>query len=114
MPFACTRIVLTPDAATQQLLFDLRRSARYHDSRIAHFGHFHKATNAFTILLAGMVVLDTLGSNAPHWIKCFAAGGAVMGVFDLVVGFSNYANQHRDSKQKKNASRSNAVSQAKR
>jgi hypothetical protein len=93
------------------LLFDVQRSIRYHDRRIAHFDKLHKATNVFTILMSGVVILDVftpLAAPSPSdqsltlsfWVKIFAAIAALFSAFDLVVGFGHRANEHRDLKRR--------------
>jgi len=93
------------------LLFDVQRSIRYHDRRVAHFDKLHKATNVLTILISGVVILDVFSSFTPTspdavgqlstsslvlGVKIFAAIAALFGAFDLVVGFGHRANEHRD------------------
>jgi hypothetical protein len=95
------------------LLFDVQRSIRYHDRRVAHFDKLHKATNVFTILISGVVILDVFtpftspsldvdgqSSALSLWVKIFAAIAALFSAFDLVVGFGHRANEHRDLKRK--------------
>jgi hypothetical protein len=91
-------MIQTPEALS--LIFSLQRSIRYHDRREAHFDRLHKLTNVCTILIAGVVILELTGADSPKWIKWFAAGAAVLGAFDLVVGYSHRANQHRELKRR--------------
>jgi hypothetical protein len=95
-------------AEKRDLLFDVQRSIRYHDRRIAYFDRLHKITNAFTILIAGVVILDAFVTSSPDggsptsWqaVKIIAAIAALLGVADLVMGFAHSVNQHRDLKRK--------------
>jgi hypothetical protein len=87
----------------RNLLFDVQRSIRYHDRRVAHFDWLHKVTSITTIFVSGVVLLDLIDSNKepePVSVKVFAAVAAVFGIFDLVYGFSHRANQHRDFKRR--------------
>lgn len=95
------------------LLFDVQRSIRYHDRRTVHFERLERVNSLFTILLAGIVLMDVLGpspSSSEHagtgwnlaglWPKVLALGGAIFGAVDLVVGFARVADQHRHLKRK--------------
>lgn len=87
--------------AAYGLLFDVRRSVRYHDKRAAFFDRMHRVTNALTILLAGSVVFDIARpGNTPTWMQSLALAGALMSVADLVVGWSKSANVHGDLKRR--------------
>jgi hypothetical protein len=88
------------DENTDALHFGIQRSVRYHDRRVAHFDILHKITNVLTILLSGVVILELTGVESPLWVKISAAIAAIFGAFDLVVGFSHRANQHRDLKRR--------------
>jgi hypothetical protein len=85
---------------THGLLFSIQRSIRYHDRRISHFDKLHKLTNVCTILISGVVILELTGAKSPDWVKWFAAAAAMLGAFDLVVGYGHRANQHRDLKRR--------------
>jgi hypothetical protein len=81
------------------LLFDVRRSARYHDRRRAFFERLHRLTGALTVLLAGTVLFD-LARPGPTawWLTLLAAMAAVLAALDMVVGYAMRAGQHRDLK----------------
>lgn len=86
---------LTDDA--YGLLFDVRRSVRYHDKRAAFFERSHRVTNAFTILLAGSVMFDIARpGETPWWMLALALAGSLLAVTDLVIGLAKMGNQHRD------------------
>jgi hypothetical protein len=91
--------MIESDQAHHQL-FGIQRSIRYHDRRVGHFDRLHKLTNICTILISGVVILELTGAKSPEWIKWFAAGAALLGAFDLVVGYSHRANQHRELKRR--------------
>jgi hypothetical protein len=84
----------------EDLLFDVRRSARYHDCRVAHFQMLQRMTNVSTILLSGVVIMDLFGAEIIRPIKIVAALTAVFGAFDLVIGFGKCADVHRDLKRR--------------
>ena len=81
-----------------RLLFGIQRSARYHDRRRAFFDLLHHITNVVTILLSGVVLMDLAGTSVPDSFKASAAIAAILSAFDLVIGFSRRAAEHRDFK----------------
>lgn len=81
------------------LLFDVRRSARYHDRRRAFFERMHQVTAALTILLAGSVLFDIAKpGDSPGWMQVLAILAAILSACDMVVGYSSKAGMHRDLK----------------
>lgn len=91
---------MTQNHEIYEQLFAVQRSIRYHDRRVAHFDTLHKLTNVCTIFIAGIVILELTGAKSPEWVKWFAAVAAILGAFDLVVGYGHRANQHRDLKRR--------------
>ncbi len=89
---------MTPSQLDRQqyaLLFDIRRSVRYHDRRRAFFERMHRVTGALTIVLAGGVLFELAGTGSPAlWLQCFAVAAAVLSAFDIVVGYAARANDH--------------------
>lgn len=81
------------------LLFDVRRSMRYHDRRYAFFDRMHRLTNLLTILMAGSVLYD-LGKTgeAAWWLTVLGAVAALLAALDMVLGYSGRATLHRDLK----------------
>lgn len=81
------------------LLFDVRRSARYHDRRRAFFERLHQVTGGFTVLLAGSVLFDLARpGDTPEWMTALAVVAALLSAWDMVVGYSSKAGLHRDLK----------------
>lgn len=78
------------------LLFGVRRSIRYHDRRRAFFERLHRFTSALTILLAGSVLFDIAGAQAPWWLLMIGAFSALLAATDMVLGYANHAEIHRD------------------
>lgn len=76
------------------LLFSVRRSQRYHERRAAFFENLHRLTNLTTIVIAGVVLMESIGAHSPWYVKLLALLAAMMGVADLVVGFSRRAAAH--------------------
>jgi len=83
------------------LLFDVRRSIRYHDRRRAFFERLHTITSVMTILLAGSVLYDfgKPGESA-HWLLAMGVIAAVLSTFDMAVGYSRRADQHHGLKKR--------------
>lgn len=77
------------------LLFDVRRSVRYHDRRRAFYEQCHHLTSVLTILLAGSVLFDIAKpGESPWWLMAISAMGAILAAIDMVVGYSKHASVH--------------------
>lgn len=87
------------DDAQYGLLFDVRRSIRYHDRRRAFFDQLHRITGALTILMAGSVLFD-LGKpgQSASWLMALAVVAALLSALDMVVGYATHAALHDDLK----------------
>lgn len=83
------------------LLFDIRRSIRYHDRRRTFFEQLHRLTSLLTILMAGSVLFD-LGKEGQTatWLTTISTIAAVIAAVDMVIGFSKRSNQHSDLREK--------------
>lgn len=81
------------------LLFDVRRSLRYHDRRRAFFDRLHQITAGLTVLLAGSVLFELArpGETAT-WMIVLAVSAALLSAWDIVVGYASKAGLHRDLK----------------
>lgn len=81
------------------LLFDVRRSVRYHDRRRAFFERMHQVTAGLTVLLAGSVLFDLArpGETAA-WLASLAVVAALLSAWDIVVGYAGKASLHKDLK----------------
>ncbi|MBU1692306.1 MAG: hypothetical protein KJ958_05565 [Gammaproteobacteria bacterium] len=81
------------------LLFNVRRSIRYHDRRRAFFDRLHQCTSGLTILLAGSVLFDVARpGDTPCWMTLIAVIAALLSVWDMVVGYAKYSNLHNTLK----------------
>ena len=81
------------------LLFDVRRSARYHDRRSGFFTKMHQLTGVLTVLLAGSVIFDIARpGDSPFWLLALATLGAGLAAIDFVVGYATRATTHRELK----------------
>lgn len=77
------------------LLFDVRRSIRYHDRRRAFYERLHAVTGVFTVLMAGSVLFD-IGKNGETagWLLVLSVFAALMAALDMVIGYSKRAGLH--------------------
>jgi hypothetical protein len=87
-------------AERDELLFNVRRSVRYHDRRTAFFEFLHRLTNFLTILLAGAVLSELLGSPSRPILQALAGIVALLSAADLVIGFARGADTHRSLKRR--------------
>lgn len=95
------RVDDAPDDVLEGFLFDVRRSARYHERRCAFFTVLHRLTNITAILLAGVVLAELSASHAsPWWIRALAVIGGLFSASDLVVGFGPRGDAHREFKRR--------------
>jgi hypothetical protein len=88
------------DKASSSTLFEVGRSIRYHNHRLAHFDRLHRLSSAVTILLAGVIFMELGGAKSPLYIRLLSAAGALLGTFDLILGFAKCADVHRDLKRR--------------
>ncbi|ABE50971.1 hypothetical protein [Methylobacillus flagellatus] len=81
------------------LLFDVRRSIRYHDKRRSFFLRLHQFTSVLTIMMAGSVVFDfAKPGEVSWWLKVISLGTALLVIFDLAFRFSEKEKIHLDLK----------------
>lgn len=79
------------------LLFDVRRSARYHDRRAAFFERLQQINSGLTIMLSGSVVFDIARpGDTPAWMYLLALVAALFAIWDIAVGYSKMADKHRN------------------
>lgn len=85
------------DPTLHKLLFDVRRSIRYHDRRRAFFQRMHQITGVLTILLAGGVLFELAGTGETSlWLKLLGLIAAVFSAVDIIIGYARQANRHAD------------------
>lgn len=79
------------------LLFDVRRSIRYHERRQGFFIKMHQITGGLTVLLAGSVLFDLAktGDN-PWWLNAIAVFSALLAAWDIVIGYSAKSVLHQN------------------
>ena len=83
------------------LLFDVRRSIRYHDRRRSFFEQLHQVTGGLTVLLAGSVLFDIARpGDSPLWLLALSAIAAVLAAWDRVVGYAVKAGVHLSLKKR--------------
>lgn len=85
----------TPAQADYGLLFDLRRSVRYHDRRRAWFELLHRMAGLSALFLCAAVLFSAAGAApAPPWLVALAIAAGLVGV-DVLAGFANSAARHQ-------------------
>lgn len=85
------------DTGLFKLLFNVRRSIRYHDRRRAFYERMHQITGVLTILLAGGVLFELAGSGETvWWLKLLGLIAAVFSAIDIIIGYARQANRHAD------------------
>jgi hypothetical protein len=84
------------DDEKYQLTFDIQRSIRYHDRRMAHFERLHQLSSVLTILLAGSILMQIAGAkyDPPWWLIFLSFVAAIMSAIDIVIGYSKCAGLH--------------------
>jgi len=80
------------------LLFGVRRSFRYHTHRRKFFDKLSVWSDFLIIISGGTVVGFACSNETGHraWTIVFGALVAIIGSFDLVIGFSNKARDYHD------------------
>jgi hypothetical protein len=87
--------ILNLDDFQYGLLFDVRRSIKYHDVRRAFYECWHKFTNFVTILMAGSVIFELAKpGESPGWLVLLGVLAAFAAISDMVIGFSTKASRH--------------------
>ena len=81
------------DDKTYGLLFDIRRSMRYHDRRAAFHETMHKTTCVLTAFMASSMFLEVTRMPA-----ILAMSAATFAILDLVLDYSGQASKHRTLK----------------
>ncbi|ASF48004.1 hypothetical protein [Methylovulum psychrotolerans] len=83
------------------LLFDIRRSIRYHERRKYFFYCIQNLVSFFAIVMAGVVIMDTVKDGiTPRWMMWVGVFAAVLSALDLVIGFSKNADLHSKLREK--------------
>lgn len=83
------------------LLFDIRRSIRYHERRKAFFYRIQSLVSFFAIVMAGVVIMDAVKDGVtPRWMIWVGVFAAVLSTLDLVIGFSKKADFHSKLQEK--------------
>lgn len=78
------------------LLFDIRRSVRYHMRRCRFFDLVHSMASATGVIAGSAAVFTVLSGLGTVWTATSAALVAMISAIDLVVGASPMARLHND------------------
>ena len=83
-----------PDKAARDLLFDIRRSVRYHTHRRRFYEGWNTLTAALSVLGGSSAAALVLSGMGIRWPVMAAAFVALVSTLDLVVGTARRSNQH--------------------
>lgn len=83
-------------AHRQQLLFNIRRSIRYHNARRQHYERLHLLTSALCVTFGTGTTFALLFGVDRSWAAAAAAIVTVAAVLDLVVGTTTKVRMHHD------------------
>lgn len=79
-----------------ELLFNVRRSVRYHNRRRTFFERFHLLTNTIAVIFGSATILTVLSDVSPYYPVAAGATVSFAAALDLVWGFSRMACLHAD------------------
>ena len=83
--------------AFDDLLFDVRRSVRYHNRRRSFYDRFHKSNTVLGLIGGSAVVATLLADRGPDFLPLvFGAVVAISSALDLVIGSAGQARRHHD------------------
>jgi hypothetical protein len=83
------------------LLFGVRRSARYHARRVRFYRRFDKTVRVLTVISgAGVITAAMADAIGDEWVKVFAAIVAGVAAIDLVIGSTTCAVDHERLRQR--------------
>ncbi|QBH98697.1 hypothetical protein EKN56_06430 [Limnobaculum zhutongyuii] len=79
------------------LLFDIRRSVRYHNRRRAFYDRLDQLTNVIALVFGSATIYSVLTPQARNtWTVLSAASVTIFSAINLVVGSSQRARSHYD------------------
>lgn len=79
------------------LMFDIRRSVRYHNRRRSFFDRWGLVTNAMTIFFGSAIILAIFHENEMKWVAVTSAALVTLfSTIDLVVGTNRAGRLHFD------------------
>lgn len=84
------------DRGRRDLIFDIRRSVRYHTKRRQFFGRLGKFIKVFTVI-GGLGTVTTLLTKAGElWTLAYGTLAGISSIIDLVIGTDEMARLHSD------------------
>jgi len=87
---------MTDDSSKkEQLLFDIQRSVRYHNRRVAFYERFSKTTSAVSLIFGSSSIYAVLKEHKMVAV-ILAAIVTAFSIIDLIVGTSSKARLHSD------------------
>lgn len=83
-------------AAKENLLFEIRRSVRYHTARRRFFERMHHLTTASALIFGSVAAFTVLSEVGPYYTLAAAGVVTLLSAIDLVAGSPVKARQHHD------------------
>ncbi len=96
MSKSSTKISADLEGEKDSLLFDVRRSIRYHHKRIRYYDGWHKLSTLLAAFSGSATIITVLGKAGSSWIISFATVVAIFSTSDLVFGTNQKARLHED------------------
>jgi len=90
------RDVIRPPHALHELLFNVRRSIRYHNRRRYFFDQIHVISTILSALSGSATIAAVLGNLGTTWTVGFAAAVAIFSAVDVVVGTDRAAKTYHE------------------
>lgn len=84
------------DDMIHALLFDVRRSVRYHVRRRMFFDRINLAASAASVIFGSAAMAAMLGGLGQEWVMAAAGMVTILSAINLVVGSSRMARLHAD------------------
>lgn len=78
------------------LLFDIRRSVRYHNRRRAFYDRLDQFTNVISLIFGSTAIYSTLADISNIWAVLSGAVVTIFSAINLVVGSSQRSRSHFD------------------
>jgi hypothetical protein len=88
------------DTEWHNILFDVRRSVRYHDHRVGFLDRVRKFISFLTLLSGSGAIITALSSLGTASVITAAAIVAAVSTFDLIFDPAGYARLHNDLKRR--------------
>lgn len=86
----------TLESKWEGLLFDIRRSVRYHNRRRAFYDRLDQFTNVISLIFGSTAIYSVLGEHNKIWAVLSGAVVSIFAAINLVIGSSQRSRNHFD------------------